>query len=612
MSEAKERKGARDGRASGPRTPRKPPLYGIGARPATPRERPERRLQGMEDWEVWDESRQRAGILRGRMENGKDHEMSGNKQVQTDRWVKGRGSHLFRMASKNLFWAFAAWRQGVAILRLQRTCSDGSEVQKDLIQKNTQLQEELQALLHCQGEELLTASRSIGSAEAACHGLLEEMLTAREEAQAAQRERDVVLEQLQQTDRLQHGFSRHGELERELQLLREELETTRICEAENAQAECAILRAVREEIAVQRHQDQKDLSSFKHELQAEQAASDELRQKLQKLRCLAADAASPVSPTAPRQNEAASLRTILKLHSELPQTIDSEKALNEAAELREKCKALRDAEERCNALSDEMRVQDIMCRRLRLDEEHFQREENQLAEQLLAERLGHQRNEADVFYLQEALKEARCEQDELEAAHAQLAQAAAERRQSYEEVREAESRRLQELWSPLVCVGPQELDSKTRGSKSTGEKMGKVWKSLLQANGIYMDVCFEVSGVWSVISAKAEREPVATGRAKWSESLRSSGLTYFQLCKGGHIGHHMSSCALVTVAAREVWSQRRGKNIHSPTDGLTNVIRLVWHLKSKGIAEGFKMPGWKDRGRAWGNEAATELLWYVF
>ena len=58
--------------------------------------------------------------------DGKDHEMSGNKEVQTNRWVVKRSdSHLFIVASKNLFWAFAAWRQGVAILRLQRTCSDG-------------------------------------------------------------------------------------------------------------------------------------------------------------------------------------------------------------------------------------------------------------------------------------------------------------------------------------------------------------------------------------------------------------------------------------------------------------------------------------------------------
>ena len=62
----------------------------------------------------------------------------------------------------------------------------------------------------------------------------------------------------------------------ELSWLRDELEMAKISEEENSEAECAVLRSLRHEMAVQRQQDR---AEFKHELQSERKSFEELRQQ---------------------------------------------------------------------------------------------------------------------------------------------------------------------------------------------------------------------------------------------------------------------------------------------------------------------------------------------
>ena len=102
----------------------------------------------------------------------------------------------------------------------------------------------------------------------------------------------------------------------ELSWLRDELEMAKISEEENSEAECAVLRALRHELAVQRQQDR---AEFKHELQSEQKSFEELRQqKMYGPRVPARNtsigeisSSVPMGAPSPRR----SLRTIVASHS---------------------------------------------------------------------------------------------------------------------------------------------------------------------------------------------------------------------------------------------------------------------------------------------------------
>ncbi|CAJ1409372.1 unnamed protein product [Effrenium voratum] len=113
----------------------------------------------------------------------------------------------------------------------------------------------------------------------------------------------------------------HAKPDLEVLQLREELEEVRLTEEENAQAECAVLRMLRSEI--------NSREPF-------------------------AEAAAPKAPSR-RSSHRAELILVQEVEA---------------------------AQERCIRLTDEARVQDIVCRRLRLDEEHFQQEEGRFARQL--------------------------------------------------------------------------------------------------------------------------------------------------------------------------------------------------------------------------------------
>lgn len=153
-------------------------------------------------------------------------------------------------------------------------------------------------------------------------------------------------------------------LQVELKNLREQLEAARASKEETGQAEYAVLQAVRSEMSMRL----RDVES------SEQLQSSPER----------------------RLESRVTLRTTLDSHS-LPYS-----------------EAQQDASERYEVLSDELKVSDIMCRRLRLDEEHFQ----SLAEQLQMrqaqleshseERLRHERHEAQAEHQKHlrALKQA--------------------------------------------------------------------------------------------------------------------------------------------------------------------------------------------------------------
>ena len=95
----------------------------------------------------------------------------------------------------------------------------------------------------------------------------------------------------------------------ELSWLRDELEMAKISEEENSEAECAVLRSLRHEMAVQR---QKDRAEFKQELQSEQKSFEELRQQnmYRPHVCLSPNTSSG-QISSPRR----SLRTIVASHS---------------------------------------------------------------------------------------------------------------------------------------------------------------------------------------------------------------------------------------------------------------------------------------------------------
>ncbi|CAK8991354.1 unnamed protein product [Durusdinium trenchii] len=526
-------------RAIRPPSPRPPAVFGIGTRPPTPREGRRSDREGRKPWEVqedeqvafetaeerrpdpdhWEKTRQRAGIP----SEGKKSE---EKEVQTH-CKPLPGLIVLTRAANTLFWCLAAWRQAVSFLRLQRS----------LVSKHSELEEALQL-----GRQLSTFSQS---EEATCRELREELRSAREAATTA-RERDVELQQMQvqvqQMQGMQHSF--YHQEGQEMRLLRKELEHTKMCEAENAQAECAILRAVREEIAVKR---QKDHDLFRNELQAEQEASEALRQTL---KSLSADAEAT---SRPRKN-GASLRKILKLHSDLPEA-DSQHlvslASEEATQMRQK--AL-EAENRCNALSDELHVQDIICRRLRLDEGHFELEENQLAEQRLAERQALERNEIHTermaHELQEELRQSLRQQHELQETHAahakKLAEMAEAERQSaasklyqvefqahemrrrHEQAEEAWSRHVQEgkigarVWAGRVA---KELE-RIQQTKLLRACVLEWWRELsLKGDFAEKGLTRELLSPPSAVSANAADEALRRAEARCEISrLRSQAL----------------------------------------------------------------------------------------
>ena len=157
-----------------------------------------------------------------------------------------------------------------------------------------------------------------------------------------------------------------ADLQAELKNLREQLESARALKEETGQAEYAVLQAVRSEMSM-------------------------------RLR----DVESQSSPQTRPENRV-TLRTTLDLHS-LPS------------------EAQQDASERYEVLSDQLKVSDIMCRRLRFDEEHFQ----SLAEQLQMRHTQlESRSEEHEHELQHELHELHAEQKHLKALLKQEAQEA--------------------------------------------------------------------------------------------------------------------------------------------------------------------------------------------
>ena len=200
------------------------------------------------------------------------------------------------------------------------------------------------------------------------------------ECQILQSELSVYDRQLQ----LHLEGDAHRELASELAAAQAEVTQARLAEAQTAQAELSVLRAVRSEVVSER--------------QAERA---QYRAESSQLRCAS--------------SELAELQAAVEnLESQQRASASQEAKLEEleASELQSaKCEQERDKwAEHCSALSDELRMQGIICRRLELDETEQRRLRGE--ESSAAQRLGDA-----VLLLEES--DARLRQEEFEQGEVQ-------------------------------------------------------------------------------------------------------------------------------------------------------------------------------------------------
>ena len=239
----------------------------------------------------------------------------------------------------------------------------------------------------------LTAWQSTVAAQAAARGAetLAEMLDCQDrmDEMAA----DKVLQQWQECEMLRSELASYAD--RHLQtdlanaalLAQAQAEATdaRLAEAETAQAELAVLRSVRAEVVSERQAERVTLREESAQLRD---ASSELAE----LKALVNEAKWPHAPQAWQEVFAEELAASESQSAQLGQERD-------------------EWAEHCSALSDELRVQSIMCRRLELDEKN----ERQLRSE---ERCAAQQLKDAVHVLEES--EMRTSFEELE--HAQTRQ----------------------------------------------------------------------------------------------------------------------------------------------------------------------------------------------
>lgn len=308
---------------------------------------------------------------------------------------------LSRIERRSLIWYCAMWRDAIIIQRHQLHAVESSQ----LLREQANHLKEMALQRQVNQEELAKVSQALRVSEKVRHDLHLELDEAVDAMDAMDATRLPQPEAAEAAD--------VEEMVMELSWLRDELEMAKISEEENSEAECAVLRSLRHEMAVQRQQDR---AEFKHELQSERKSFEELRQQSMYRPHVSLSpntsigeisSSGAMGAPSPRR----SLRTIVASHSH-PKSEEAERLLAEEA---------RTAEGRCSGLRDEMHIQDIMLRRVRLDEQQLHQEEQRLSQQLQSAEAAAQQSVAALEERMAQLEASEQRQASADAAESRLA-----------------------------------------------------------------------------------------------------------------------------------------------------------------------------------------------